>query len=56
MPSFKEKYGPWAVVAGGAEGLGEAYSMALAKRKFNLLLIDNQEAALEQLAKKLSGE
>ncbi len=56
MPSFKEKYGPWAVIAGGAEGLGEAYSNVLAKRKFNLLIIDNQEATLEQLATKLRSE
>jgi hypothetical protein len=50
---FKEKYGPWALVAGSAEGLGEAWSTALAKRGMNLLMIDNQEEKLIALSDKL---
>lgn len=53
MPSFKEKYGPWAIVAGAAEGLGEAYSTALAKRQLNLVMVDNQLSAMEKLSNKL---
>lgn len=51
--NFKEKYGPWAIVIGSAEGLGEAYSVALAKRQLNLLMVDNQLSAMQNLAKKL---
>jgi short-subunit dehydrogenase len=53
---FKEKYGPWALIAGSAEGLGEAWSTALAKRGMNLLMIDNQEKKLTALSDKLSNE
>jgi len=51
--NFKKKYGPWAIVVGAAEGLGEAYSEALAKRQLNLVMVDNQLNAMENLAKKL---
>ena len=43
---FKNKYGSWAIVVGSAEGLGEAYTFALAKRKMNLILVDNQQEKL----------
>ncbi|NOX85032.1 MAG: SDR family NAD(P)-dependent oxidoreductase [Chlorobi bacterium] len=53
MPSFKEKYGPWAVIAGAAEGLGKAYSVSLAGKGLNLLMIDNQKKILQTLATEL---
>lgn len=53
---FIEKYGPWAIVAGAAEGLGEAYAEALATRKVNLLMIDNQAGPLKSLSFKLEKE
>lgn len=37
---LKDKYGSWACVAGAGEGLGKAFSEGLAKRGFNLILID----------------
>jgi len=40
---FKEKYGPWAIIAGAAEGLGEAWSRALARRGLNLIMVDWQD-------------
>ncbi len=48
-----EKYGSWACVAGAAEGLGAAFSSSLAKRGFNLILIDKEEDKLNQLRQKL---
>lgn len=54
--TFKNKFGPWAVIAGAAEGLGEAYAIALAKRKMNLILIDNQAASLSALATRIEHE
>ncbi len=56
MSSFNEKYGPWAIVAGAAEGLGEAYSTALAGRKINLVMVDHQPTTMKILAEKLKQE
>lgn len=53
---FKKKYGNWAIVVGSAEGLGEAYSEALAKRNINLIMVDNQKDSLTNLAKQLEKE
>ncbi|GGG58044.1 SDR family NAD(P)-dependent oxidoreductase [Bizionia arctica] len=50
---FKKKYGSWAIVVGSAEGLGEAYSIALAKRNINLIMVDNKQNSLSTLAKQL---
>jgi len=50
MVDFKMKYGSWAAVAGSAEGLGEAYSTALAERGINLLMIDNQAESMKTLS------
>lgn len=53
---FTEKYGPWAVVAGSAEGLGEAWSRSLAQQGMNILMIDHQEDKLHALATELEKE
>lgn len=53
---FKDKYGPWALIAGSAEGLGEAWSTALARREINLLMLDNQADKLALLSEKLIKE
>lgn len=55
MPTFKDKYGLWAIVIGSAEGLGEAYSVSLAKRKVNLVMVDNQLETMNMLASRLEG-
>lgn len=52
---FKEKYGPYALVAGGSDGLGFAYAEAVAKRGLNLVLIARQEERLKTAAAKLKG-
>jgi short-subunit dehydrogenase len=54
--NFKKKYGPWAIVVGAAEGLGEAYSIALAQRKLNLVMVDVQLSAMKKLALELEIE
>lgn len=55
MNDLKGKYGEWGLVAGAAEGLGEAFSKALAERGMNLVLVDRQEALLESLAHRLES-
>ena len=51
--SFKEKYGPWALVAGASYGLGGAFAEALARRGLNLVLLARGKAQLEQSAARL---
>ena len=53
--AFKNKYGSWAIVVGSAEGLGEAYTIALAKRNINLILVDNQLEKLTAISSKVTN-
>lgn len=50
---FKEKYGPYALVAGGSDGLGYAFAEAIARRGLNLVLIARQEDRLKAAAARL---
>lgn len=53
---FRNKYGPWVLLAGAAEGLGEAFTLALAKRNVNIVMIDKQAELLKILASKVEEE
>ena len=48
-----EKYGPWAIVVGGSDGIGEAFANQLAAAGINLLLVSRSEAKLAALADKV---
>ena len=50
MANFKDKYGPWALIAGASEGIGAAFSEALAQRGLNLILVARRENLLSELA------
>jgi short-subunit dehydrogenase len=51
IASFREKYGPWAVVTGAASGLGKEFTDQLASRQINIIAIDIQAEKLrEQVA------
>jgi short-subunit dehydrogenase len=56
MNTFKEKYGPVALVAGASKGLGAAYARALAFRGLDLVLVAREPGALEETAAQLSAE
>jgi short-subunit dehydrogenase len=49
MP-FADRYGPWALVAGASEGVGEAYAHAMAERGLNVILLSRRQAALDEVA------
>jgi len=44
------RYGPWAVVAGGSEGVGRAFATQLAEAGLNLVLVARKPVALEETA------
>jgi uncharacterized protein len=52
----EKQYGSWALVAGAAEGLGEAFSTVLAMAGVNLVMADIKAASLEKLAAVLAGQ
>ena len=47
---FRRRYGPWALVAGGSQGIGAELAAELAARGLNLLLVARGRVALEARA------
>ena len=50
MTDFSERYGPWAVVAGGSDGIGASFAHALARRGLNLVLLARRAEVLDAFA------
>jgi hypothetical protein len=50
MNDFIKRYGEWALIAGAAEGIGEAFSLSLAERGMNLIMIDIKSQQMNTLA------
>lgn len=48
FPEFHERYGPWAVIAGASEGIGQAYAHVLAERGVNLVTLARRMEVLEK--------
>src|SRR5487761_246150 len=53
---FRERYGPWALVAGASEGLGAEFAAQLAARGLNLVLIARRADALAEVSARLQRE
>lgn len=51
-----QRYGPWALIIGGSEGVGAAFARKLAACGFRLVLIARKETPLRQLADELAAE
>jgi len=54
--AFRDRYGPWAVIAGASEGTGECYARQLAKMGINLVLVSRRQPELEALGAALKAE
>ncbi|MEO5586166.1 MAG: SDR family NAD(P)-dependent oxidoreductase [Novosphingobium sp.] len=54
--SFRERYGPWALIAGASEGTGAAFARQLAAEGLNCILVARREGPLTALADELRGE
>lgn len=50
------KYGPWALIVGGSEGVGAAFARKLAADGFNLVLMARKPGPLEELGAELRGK
>jgi len=47
---FAVRYGPWAMIAGGSQGLGAAFAHEIGRRGVNLLLLARRPGPLEETA------
>src|SRR5262245_37450806 len=54
--SFRERYGPWALVTGASSGMGEQFARELAARGLNLVITARRAALLETLATSLRSK
>jgi len=52
----KDRYGPWAVIAGGSEGVGAAFAHRLAEAGINLVLIARKPGPLEETAEQVRAK
>jgi len=56
MTEFTEQYGPWALIAGGAQGIGEAYTRYAAAQGLNVVVIDISRDALDTLTPEIERQ
>jgi NADP-dependent 3-hydroxy acid dehydrogenase YdfG len=53
---FADRYGRWAVIAGGSDGIGAAFAWEVARRGLDVALIARREDTLAGLAERLRAE
>jgi len=55
-PDFESRYGPFALVAGASEGMGEQFARQLAARGLNLILVARRGDVLAALAEDVAAQ
>ncbi|KAL7276340.1 hypothetical protein RUND412_000679 [Rhizina undulata] len=53
------KFGPkgsWALITGASDGIGKEFSLQLAAKGFNVILVSRTESKLQQLAQEIEGK
>jgi short-subunit dehydrogenase len=53
---FAEQYGPWALIAGGSEGVGASFARKLAAQGLNLVLLARKPQPLEEVARQVRAD
>lgn len=53
--AFRERYGPWALVAGASEGIGAAFCRQLAELGLNVVMLARRPGPLQVLADELAA-
>jgi len=53
--AFRSRFGPWAVVAGGSDGIGAAFGEVLVRRGLNVVLLARSASKLAAQAERLRG-
>ncbi|XP_055614305.1 hydroxysteroid dehydrogenase-like protein 1 [Uranotaenia lowii] len=53
---WKQKYGKWAVVSGGSDGIGRQISILLAKQGLNIIIIARPDDNLQTTADQISSD
>jgi short-subunit dehydrogenase len=48
-----QKYGPWALIAGGSEGIGASFARKIAQQGVNLVLLARKPQPLEEVAQQI---
>jgi short-subunit dehydrogenase len=52
---FREKYGPWALIAGASHGVGTEFARQVAARGVNCILLARRESALKEVQAELES-
>jgi uncharacterized protein len=50
---FAEKYGPWALIAGGSEGIGASFARKIAQQGVNVVVLARKPEPLAQVAQQI---
>lgn len=56
MENQIKRYGPWAIVTGASQGIGEGFCRELARRGHHLVLVSRRTDRLAELAESLTAE